>query len=246
VPQNWIEAQWSAPHTVVAGTTLRHGGLSGGAYASFNLAAHVNDDPRNVAENRRIFRQQCNLPRNPSWIRQVHGIAVVTDSEPGSNPRADAIVSRREGAVCVVLTADCLPVVFASADGVEIAAAHAGWRGLLNGVLEATVKAMKTPPADIVAWLGPAISQGAFEVGHEVRDAFVACDADSARHFLPNSRERWQADLRGLARRRLASVGIDAVGDSERCTFKEKDAYFSYRREGECGRMATFVFRNIA
>ncbi len=238
----WLAADWAAPANVRAGTTLRGGGVSTGACATLNLAAHVGDDPEAVQENRRRFAAACGLPSEPLWLEQVHGTRVATAEDFAGAP-ADALVTGRPGVVCVVLTADCLPVVLAADDGSEIGVAHAGWRGLAGGILEATVARFEVPPARLLAWLGPAISQPAFEVGGEVRDALMRGDPDAYRCFLPNARGRWQADLYGLARRRLARLGVASVAGGGRCTFGEPDAFFSYRRDGGCGRMATFVYR---
>lgn len=237
----WLQAEWPAPECVVAGTTLRDGGASFGAYQSLNLGAHVGDDPDAVRTNRRRFIEACGLPAEPLWLRQVHGTRVVSLETASPAEPADAIVGNRPGAVCAVLTADCLPVVFASSGGAEIGVAHAGWRGLEAGVLEATVAALAAPARELLAWLGPAISQAAFEVGDEVREAFVQDDPGAASHFRHNERARWQADLYGLARLRLDRAGVTQVFGGGRCTFSEPAAFFSYRRDGQCGRMATFV-----
>ncbi len=239
-----ITADWPAPRGIIAGTTTRVGGISTGACATLNLGAHVGDAPRNVTENRRRFLGQCQLPAEPSWLRQVHGTNIAVDPDPGYEPAADAILSRSADKVCVVLTADCLPVLMTSSDGSEIAAAHAGWRGLCNGVLETTVAAFRSRPGDILAWLGPAISQENFEVGEEVRQAFIARDKAATDCFVPNARGRWQADLYGLARRRLTAAGVLQIHGGQCCTYADSGRFFSYRRDGECGRMASFVFRN--
>lgn len=240
---NWIPASWPAPDCVVAGTTLRHGGVSEGSFRSLNLGEFSGDDAKAVQENRTRFRAICDLPSAPRWLRQVHGTSVVIEPRAGETPEADAAITRRAGVVCVVLTADCLPVILASADGAELAVAHAGWRGLAGGVLEATVRQMSADPAELIAWLGPAISQPAFEVGPEVRQEFLAHDAAAARCFMANRRGRWQADLYALARMRLESLDIAQVSGGEYCTFGEPQRFFSYRRDGACGRMASFVFR---
>lgn len=240
---NWIPASWTAPQGVVAGTSLRHGGVSSGTYRSLNLGANTDDDASAVEENRNRFRAFCDLPSEPRWLRQVHGTGVVIEPPAGEPVEADAAITRQPGVVCAVLTADCLPVILASADGAELAAAHAGWRGLAGGVLEATVGAMSADPADLVVWLGPAISQPAFEVGEEVRRAFVAVDAAAGSCFVANENERWQADLYGLARQRLGKLGVSQVSGGGYCTFGEPGRFFSHRRDGPCGRMASFVFR---
>ncbi len=240
---SWIPANWPAPDCVVAGTTLRHGGVSGGSFSSLNLGEFSGDEAHAVQENRSRFRAICDLPSAPRWLRQVHGTNVAIEPRAGETPEADAAITRRAGVVCVVLTADCLPVILASADGAELAVAHAGWRGLAGGVLEATVRQMSADPAELIAWLGPAISQPAFEVGPEVRQEFLAHDAAAARCFMANSRGRFQADLYALARMRLESLDIAQVSGGGYCTFGEPQRFFSYRRDGACGRMASFVFR---
>ena len=241
--KNWIAADWPAPDAVIAGTTLRFGGVSTGAFESLNLGAHVSDDKAAVDENRHRFAAFCELPSEPRWLRQVHGTTVVVDPAAADCAEADAAITRKPDVVCAVLTADCLPVIFSSADGAELAAAHAGWRGLASGVLEATIGEMSTAPADLLAWLGPAISQSAFEVGDEVREEFLARDPAAEEHFVSNEHGRWQADLYGLARLRLNGLGIGHISGGQYCTFSQPDRFFSYRRDGACGRMASFVFR---
>jgi len=243
VDENWLPADWPAPQGVVAGTTLRYGGVSSGRFDSLNLGAYVDDDAGAVRENRIRFRSFCDLPSEPRWLRQVHGSHVVVDPSAGETPEADAAITRQPGVVCVVQSADCLPVILASGDGAELAIAHAGWRGLAAGVVEATVRAMSTDPANLLAWLGPAISQPAFEIGGEVREEFLAHDPAAADCFVENECGRWQADLYGLARMRLVGAGIEQVSGGEYCTFSEPERFFSFRRDGACGRMASFVFR---
>ena len=241
--QRWIPANWPAPDHVVAGTSLRNGGVSSGSYRSLNLGALSGDDASAVEENRNRLRSFCNLPSEPRWLRQVHGTNVLIEPPAEEVAEADAAITRQPGVVCAVLTADCLPVIFTSADGAELAVAHAGWRGLSGGVLEATVRAMSTASGDLIAWLGPAISQPAFEVGDEVRQAFLADDPAAEGCFMANERGRWQADLYALARIRLDRLGVANISGGEYCTFSEPERFFSYRRDGACGRMASFVFR---
>lgn len=236
----WIAADWPAPPGIVAGCSVRHGGVSQGSYASLNLGAHVADDDAAVLENRRRFRLQCGLPAEPRWISQVHGTIVAVGDSPTT---ADAAFTRKSNVVCAVLTADCLPVLFVSADGSELAVAHAGWRGLNAGVLEATTGEFSSLPAEMLVWLGPAISQAAFEVGSEVRDAFLKNDAAAVDCFVANQHGRWQADLYGLARQRLTRAGITQVFGGDFCTYADSGRFFSYRRDGVCGRMASFIFR---
>lgn len=238
----WIEADWPASSAVVAGTTTRRGGVSDGKFRSMNLGAHVGDEPERVAENRRRFVADCGLAAEPDWLVQVHGTAVRIAG--AAHPvEADAAIARGNGGIAAVLTADCLPILLCADDGDEIAAIHAGWRGLAAGVVAATVTRMDTPPERLLAWLGPAISQAAFEVGDEVRTAFVAGDPGAGAGFVANERGRWQADLYLLARRRLDAAGVGSVYGGGLCTFGDAERFFSYRRDGRCGRMATFIHR---
>ena len=239
---DWIPADWPAPDGVIAGTTTRRGGVSIGAYSSLNLGDHVGDDQQRVDENRRRFVASCGLPREPQWLNQVHGcdVAVVGEHRPS---RADAAVAMTIGEVVAVMTADCLPVLLCADDGTEIAAVHGGWRGLAAGVVGATLARMRTPPTRLMAWLGPAISQTAFEVGDEVREALVSSDAGTEGCFVANHRGRWQADLYGIAHRQLGVAGVAAVYGGNFCTYSDAGRFFSYRRDGQCGRMATFIHR---
>jgi len=239
----WLPAAFAAPPGVRAGTTTRVGGVSAGALASLNLAAHVGDDPAAVATNRARLRAALALPAEPLWLSQVHGTAVAVHDGRADLPVADAAVAFEPGRVLAVLTADCLPVVFASRDGRRIGVAHAGWRGLLAGVLERTVEALGVPGADLVAWLGPAIGPAAFEVGDEVRAAFVAAAPADAPCFAPNARGRWQADLAALARARLARAGLTGVAAAGGCTYAEAGRFYSHRRDPASGRQATLVWR---
>ena len=239
---DWIPADWPAPDTVVAGTTIRVGGASTGVFESLNLGAHVGDDPAAVAENRSRFVTMRDLPGEPDWLTQVHGTAVRVAGEP-SAAEADAAIARHPAAVVAVLTADCLPILLCARSGDEIAAIHGGWRGLAAGVITSTLSRMATAPDALMAWLGPAISQSAFEVGDEVRQVFVDLVAAAGECFESNEQGRWQADLYGLARLQLRKAGIGAVYGGEYCTHSDSSRFFSYRRDGECGRMASFVCR---
>ena len=209
---DWIPADWPAPDWIVAGTILRTGRLA-----------------------------SLELPGEPCWLNQVHGADVVTAGRYDTPPDADACIGHQPGDVCVVKTADCLPLLICAADGGEIAAAHAGWRGLVAGIIEATVAAMAAAPGDLLVWMGPAISQPSFEVGDEVRAAFVAQDRGAAACFVANKRGRWQADLCELARRRLAAIGVTRVYGGQFCTFEDRERFYSYRRNPDCGRMVSFV-----
>jgi YfiH family protein len=241
----WLGPDTAWPPTVRALTTLREGGTSTGSHAGLNLAAHVDDQPGHVRENRRRLRAAAALPDEPAWLEQVHGVAVFEHDGPGPStpPRADAAVTSTPGRVCAVLTADCLPVVFASRDGTRAGVAHAGWRGLADGVLEATVAALGVPPAEIVAWLGPGIGPGAFEVGDEVRAAFVARAAENAQAFVTDAAGRSHGDLYCLARLALGRVGVLAVTGGGLCTVTDAGRFYSFRRDGaRTGRMATLAW----
>lgn len=240
---DFLPADWPVPSGVKAGTTLRTGGVGEGAFASLNLAAHVGDEPAAVRANRTRLRRFLALPDEPVWLRQVHGTRVVKAAAGARDSEADAAWTDEPGVVCAVMTADCLPVVFASRDGRVVAAAHAGWRGLCQGVLESTVEALPADPAELHAWFGPGISQAAFEVGDEVRAQFLALGAEGRRCFERNGRGRWQADLYGLARLRLEAAGIAGIHGGGMCTAADARRFFSYRRDGPCGRMATLVWR---
>jgi hypothetical protein len=238
----WLEPEWPSPPGVRVISTLRLGGTSEGPYASMNLAMHVGDAAVSVEANRRMLRRTARLPSEPMWLEQVHGTQVVVHDGRSDVPRADAAMTRGRGRVCAVMTADCLPVVLADRAGSRVAVAHAGWRGLAQGVLEATVRALHCPPAELIAWLGPAIGQQAFEVGTEVRDAFVARSVQLAGCFAGNERGRFQADLYGLATEVLAEAGVTAVHGGGWCTASDPRRFFSFRRDGTTGRMATLAW----
>jgi len=233
-----LAPDWPAPPNVRAWVTERG---SPERYGALNLALHVGDDATAVAANRARLRAALALPSEPRWLEQVHGVRVLDlDRDQGS--QADGAVTSRAGVVCVVMTADCLPVLLCDRAGKRVGVAHAGWRGLLNGVLPAAVAAFGIDPKELIAWLGPAISQASYEVGAEVRDAFVAHDAAASRRFSPNARGRWQADLYGLARDALAAAGVTAVHGGGFCTYTEAGRFFSHRREAPCGRMASLIW----
>lgn len=265
----WLTPQWPAPTGVRALSTLRGGGFSAPPYDSLNLGHHVGDDAAAVARNRRALRAAANLPAEPQWLEQVHGAGVRDLDAFGADPvaagghalratheagaddampavaaagPADAAVTGRPGRVCAILTADCLPVLFTAVSGARVGAAHAGWRGLAAGVLEATVEALAVPPRDLMAWLGPAIGPAQFEVGAEVREALLGADLDAPSAFELNARGRYLADLYALARSRLARLGVGAIYGGDGCTVSESLRFFSHRRDGRTGRQATLIW----
>ena len=239
--QDWIEPDWPAPPRVRGLVTTRNGGVSTGPYASMNLGLHVGDSVADVQRNRALLRR-C-LPSEPAWLEQVHGVAVTDADRAGAPVCADASVARRPGAVCAVMTADCLPVLFCNDEGSVVAAAHAGWRGLAAGVLDATLARMGVPAATVMAWLGPAIGPAAFEVGDEVREAFVAADPATAIAFRPAAGAgKWMADLFLLARLRLVRLGVVRAYGGGICTYASRERFFSYRREGITGRFVSMVW----
>lgn len=231
---------WPAPANVRALATTRAGGVSLPPWDGLNLGDHVGDDPAAVAENRRRLRQV--LPAAPLWLRQVHGTRCVDAARAAPGAEADAAVARAPGVVCAVLTADCLPLLLCDEAGTTVAAAHAGWRGLAAGVIEATVRAMDLPGERLVAWLGPAIGPENFEVGGEVRAAFVAHDPAAVRAFVPGAPGKWLCDIYRLARQRLAALGVHRVAGADFCTARDAGRFFSYRRDGATGRMAALIW----
>jgi YfiH family protein len=242
VSDNWLVPDWPAPALVRAVTTTRQGGVSQGCYASMNPADHVDDDPVAVMANRETLQRVLDLPGQPVWLQQVHGTRVVNAATAGGSLAADAAFSSQPGVVCAVLTADCLPVLLADTASQCVAAAHAGWRGLAAGVIEQTALAMGRPGEALLAWLGPAIGPSAFEVGAEVRDAFLTHDHAAAGAFRQGPDGTWFADLYHLARQRLADCGITAVYGGGYCSFTDSDRFYSYRRDGVTGRMATLIW----
>ena len=250
----WIEADWPAPPGVRALTTTRHGlGVSRPPFDAFDLGLRNGDDAAAVAGNRRQLETALQLPSPPRWLRQVHRTNVVRFPSPlagegdatapgEGEPEADAAVTATPGSVLAILSADCLPVVFAAKDGGEIAVAHAGWRGLAAGVLEATVAAMRTPPREILAWLGPAAGPRAYEIGGEVLDAFVADDARAAIAFTATRPGHWNLDLYALAKLRLADAGVADVYGGGLCTISDPARFYSHRRDQRTGRMATLAW----
>ena len=245
----FIHPDWSAPPNVKSLQTTRKGGVSLAPYASFNLGEHVGDAPEAVTRNRALLQTEARLPAAPNWLEQTHGVAVFDLADAPIThipPRADAAVCRVPGRVCAIMTADCLPVLFCDAAGAVVAAAHAGWRGLLAGVLENTVAAMQVAPEQILVWLGPAIGATAFEVGAEVRAAFTAHAAEAESAFLPNTAGKaagkYRANLYQLASQRLSALGVTRIFGGDFCTHTDAERFFSYRRDGRTGRMASLIY----
>jgi polyphenol oxidase len=238
-----LPADWPSPTGVFAFTTLRGpAGDSRAPFDSFNLGMRSGDDEGIVVENRRMLEHALELPSSPRWLRQVHGTGIVVD--PGfDEPEADAAITSTAGTVLAILSADCLPVVFAASDGSEVAAAHAGWRGLSTGVLEATAAAMQSSPDAIQAWLGPAAGPDAYEIGEEVFAAFVDRDPRAAGAFASTRLGHWRVDLYALARQRLADAGVTRVFGGGLCTISDPQRFYSHRRDQRTGRMATLVWR---
>lgn len=242
-----LQPDWPAPANVHAWSTSRVQGVSEAPYNGLNLALHVGDSAETVQQNRQRLAQVLALPQSPIWLDQVHGQQVVNAAEWGHaehNPRpeADGAYSTQAGAVCVVMTADCLPLLICNRRGDRVAAVHAGWRGLAAGVIESTLRALQQPAAELLVWLGPAIGPGAFEVGEEVRQAFVAEDAETASAFQQNRPGHYLADIYALARRRLQAFGVEAIYGGGYCTFNDADHFYSYRRDGTTGRQASLIW----
>lgn len=235
-----IVPDWPAPANVKTLQTTRHGGVSAAPYDSLNLGSHVGDAPLAVARNRMMLNTL--LPSEPVWLEQVHGTAVANADMAGCRVQADASVARNRASVCVVMTADCLPVLLCDELGSVVGAAHAGWKGLSAGVIEATVREMAAEPHKLMAWLGPAIGPDAFEVGDEVRATFVAADPQAVAAFIPGQSGKWFADIYALARLRLEALGVTRIYGGGHCTFHEREDFYSYRRDGVTGRMGSFIW----
>ena len=238
----WISPRWPAPERVRAVSTTRHGGTSRPPYDTLNLAEHVGDEAVAVAANREQLRQALQLPAMPAWLQQVHGVQVVNAAGVTAPVAADAAYALEPGVVVAVLTADCLPVLLCDRGGRAVAAAHAGWRGLAEGVIEQTIAAMPAPGAELMAWLGPAISANAYVVGEEVRDTFLSHDPAAVTAFRPAADGGWHADLYLLARQRLQSQGVTEVHGGGFCTWEDPVRFYSYRRDGVTGRMASLIW----
>jgi YfiH family protein len=238
-----LHADWDAPAGVTAFTTLRTGGVGVAPYDSFNLASHVGDDAASVIQNRRILTQSQGWNHEPLWLNQVHGAAVVRAEgvAPGHVPSADGAVTAEEGRALAILTADCLPVLACDRAGTVAGAFHAGWKGLLAGVLENGLAAMERPAEDLLVWIGPAIGAPSYQVGPEVRAAYLASDSGHEADFADDGPGHWRFDLAAAAERRLRRAGVAAVSGGRWDTFADTDLFFSHRRAAPCGRMATVI-----
>lgn len=239
----FIQPDWPAPANVKALQTTRLGGVSQGAYASLNLGAHVNDDPIAVAKNRQLLSPF--LPSEPVWLNQVHGLEVIDAAQSTCLQDADASFSTKPNVVCVTMTADCLPLLLCDKAGTVVAAVHAGWRGLCDGVIEATVTKMQVPASEVLVWLGPAIGPDAFEVGDDVRARFVSRDNHAENAFRRHG-DKWLCDMYLIARQRLNALGVTAIYgasvNEDFCTYSDKARFFSFRRDQVTGRMASMIW----
>lgn len=238
-----IQPNWPVPAQVHAYSTTRLQGYSNGDYAGLNLALHVDDEPLRVEQNRQLLKQTLHLANEPLWLNQVHQNRVVNAAANVQQiPQADASFTDQADKICVVMTADCLPVLFCNKQGSKVAAAHAGWRGLAGGVLEATLQAMHEPADEIIAWLGPAIGAEAFEVGEEVREAFVKRFSSSEAAFHAARPGHYLADIYELARIVLRAAGVQGIYGDSFCTFNDANQFYSYRRDGTTGRQASLIW----
>lgn len=242
-PINFIQPNWPAPPNVKALQTTRVGGVSKSAYASLNLGAHVNDDPIAVAANRQLL--SAYVPSEPVWVNQVHGVTVIDAATSSCLENADASFTTKPNVVCVTMTADCLPVLLCDKKGTVVAAVHAGWRGLCDGVIEAAVAKMQVPPTEILVWLGPAIGPNAFEVGEDVRGQFISKDVNAALAFKPHG-DKWLCNMYLIARQRLHAVGVTEIYgasvNEDFCTYTDESRFFSFRRDNVTGRMASMIW----
>jgi len=243
---NGINLDWPAPENVNAWSTSRNGGCSKPPFDRMNLAHHVNDIEHDVIQNRKILRETLALPTEPCWLNQTHSIEVINVGSQDSDCQADGSYTRQSGVVCVVMTADCLPVLLCDKKGTVVAAVHAGWRGLLNGILNVAIKKLDTPGNELLAWLGPAIGPQAFEVKDDVRDAYIKKDDKTTSAFslksTTNSQRTWLADIYQLAESQLKNSGIEQIYGKKWCTYKENSQFYSYRRDGITGRMASLIW----
>jgi polyphenol oxidase len=240
IDRDWISPDWPAAPRVKAFVTTRAGGVSRGPFAGLNLGDHVGDEPGDVASNRALLNVR--LPSKPVWLRQLHGTDVVVADAIESGINADASFTSKAGSICAILTADCLPVLICDRNGSMVGAAHAGWRGLSQSVIEKTIAAMRVPPPELLVYLGPAIGPMHYEVGDDVRNIFINDDENAVTAFLPTANEKWLANLYELAQLRLRRIGVEEIYGGDLCTFEDSERFFSYRRDGQTGRMASLIW----
>lgn len=238
----FLRPGWPAPANVRAATTMRADGASAAPYASLNLGDHVGDRISAVTENRRRMRAALDLPSEPVWLKQVHGIHVVDAATVSAGTTADGAYTANGGVVCAILTADCLPIFICNRAGTEVALLHAGWRGLVNGIIAKGLERFRAPATELLVWLGPAIGPAAYEVGEELRQIFVAHDANAAEIFRPGVRGKWYMDLYAAARQRLIAQGVRVISGGDYCTASQENLFFSHRRDGVTGRMASLIW----
>ncbi|WP_076414476.1 peptidoglycan editing factor PgeF [Shewanella sp. UCD-KL12] len=237
-----MENSWHIPKGVNIAFTTRNGGISKAPYASLNLGLHVGDSEADVLKNRALIEERLFLPQPPAWLEQIHSTRVV-DADNQELCQADGSFSSKRQKVCVVMTADCLPVLICDKQGSEVSAVHAGWRGLCDGIIEVALEKHSAANSELIAYLGPAIGPTAFEVGDDVREMFISLHPETAKFFVAvKASKKYLADLQGIARYRLALAGVDEVYQSDACTFNQESDYFSYRRDGVTGRMASFIW----
>lgn len=235
---NWLKADWPAPDFIKAGITLRQGGMSVKPYDSFNLATHVGDELAVVNQNRAML----DVPGTPQWLEQVHSTQAVLLPNEETIPKADAAYTSEKNIVCTVMTADCLPLLITDQQGSCVAAIHAGWRGLCDGIVEATIKKLPAEPESLLVWLGPAIGPDVYEVGEEVYDAFTKAEPEAKQAFTTTTKGHWLFDIYQLAKLRLNKMGVSHIYGGEHCTLSEEEQFFSYRRDGVTGRMASLIW----
>lgn len=240
--QQFIQPNWPAPATVKAYTTTRQGGVSGAPFNNFNLGDHVGDDDNAVAQNRLLLRNTLQLLAEPKWLKQIHSTQVILAEQITADTQADAAYTRQAKVVCAILTADCLPMLICDRAGTIVAAVHAGWRGLASGIIEQTIQTLQTPPADLLIWLGPAIGADVYEVGAEVRAQFITADPLAEQAFKANANQRWLANMYLLATLRLKHCGVTAIYGGDYCTYSDPERFFSYRRDGQTGRIASLIW----
>ncbi|WP_041366710.1 peptidoglycan editing factor PgeF [Methylophaga frappieri] len=238
----WLTPDWPIPTTVRALTTTRQGGISQAPFDSLNLGDHVGDLPQHVQHNRHSLQINADLPNTPMWLQQTHSCTVIESRDWRSGIEADAIITSQTNQVCAILTADCLPILLSHRHGKQVAAIHAGWRGLANGIVEQTLTQLNHPASDFYAWLGPAIGPAAFEVGDEVRNIFIAHNATAKAAFKANRPGHHLADIYQLARYRLRAAGVSHIYGGQACTLGSPEQFFSYRRDGVTGRMASLIW----